>query len=119
MAESSLVFLTIPACVAGIDSATRLEYVQKGYYSFYDYSVACWALHLRESLIKSTTDEAKNQLAECLGAFIETHWSNNATTIMVPPAVEEELGIFKGEDFFSKLCQAVVSTRKQLSRHGQ
>jgi len=96
-------------------------FFSKGYYSFLDYAVACWVLHLQAvaaapGLIGNKLDE----IAESLSLFIDTHWAKGESgDLPVSKTMNDKLRVFSRLVCFPKLTQAVISARKQLGIHGK
>lgn len=121
--EHILAFLSSP----GMDKKLQLEetrtFVRKGYYSFLDYSVAYWAVHLQavagdRSEIPSDRFE---ELTELLDLYIDTRWVKRdaETDFATSATMNEKLKAFEAIDCFPRLVYATVFARKQLSIHGR
>lgn len=55
-----------------------------GRYSFHDYAVVCWVLHLESWLSGGTPAESSvSALAETLGVFLDRHYSDGTRKIKV------------------------------------
>ncbi|KAH7163352.1 hypothetical protein B0J13DRAFT_634582 [Dactylonectria estremocensis] len=118
LAQTCLLFLSIDACSSTQDSDALRTYLMKGYYSFFDYAVACWSLHLQSALSDLNVDEERNRVGECLESFLDLHLSNSVVQLRVSATMMEKIKIFQGSDFYAKLCQAIVAERKQLGADG-
>lgn len=113
----SIAFLCTEACLNHVDSSQRRKYVRQGYYSFYDYAVACWSLHFQSAIGTTQTQKSIEILAEYFGIFLDLHWSKAAEEQTVSSAIKDKLDAFRKFDCFAKLTEAFVSARKQLGIH--
>ncbi|KAI0595286.1 hypothetical protein F4775DRAFT_569708 [Biscogniauxia sp. FL1348] len=117
--QQILAYLSIPACTIQSTNSDIQEWASKGYYSFFDYAVACWALHIQAITTNMQSNETGWLLEEDMDCFLCSHWSNNLTDAMVSPAMHEKLKPFCEFECYPKLAQAMVSARKQLSMYGK
>ncbi|KAH7022148.1 hypothetical protein EDB80DRAFT_694105 [Ilyonectria destructans] len=118
LAQTCLLFLSTDECGRGQDPSTIKQYLMKGHYSFFEYAVACWSLHLQSALPDLSSDEEISLLGECLESFLTFHWSDSRTELTVSATIMEKIKIFHESDFSAKLAQAIVSSRKQLGPDG-
>lgn len=93
--------------------------IMSGVHAFYDYASACWALHLQTGIPSPDTGDELDHLQETLETFIELHWSSTPKYLPIPKKVQESLSPIKSSEFYDKMSQAVVWSRKQLSSHCQ
>ena len=87
-----------------------------GYYSFLDYAVACWALHLLAGLSGITSNAIHEDFAETLEPFLDLHYKES-NGIKVSDVVSNKLQPFKSFAIHGKLCKAVASAKKQLDTY--
>ncbi|KAF7554205.1 hypothetical protein G7Z17_g3062 [Cylindrodendrum hubeiense] len=118
LAQTCLQFMSIDACGRNQDQQDIKQNLMKGYYSFLDYAVACWSLHLHSALPGLSSGTDTNELGEDLVAFLDFHRSESPTKLTVPASILAKIKAFKEHNFFDELAQAVVSARKQLGHDG-
>ncbi|KAK7397580.1 hypothetical protein QQX98_013055 [Neonectria punicea] len=119
LAQACLSFLSIEACGRDQDAPQVEHHLMKGYYSFLDYAVACWPLHVQSALPGISDNEEPGLLSECLEGFLDLHWSGPTSELTVSATIMEKIKVFRDADFFPKLAQAIVSARKQLGPSGK
>ncbi|KAK4221419.1 hypothetical protein QBC38DRAFT_492123 [Podospora fimiseda] len=120
LAESCLLYLSIPGCTTEIERKTVLSHLLGGSYAFVDYAVACWSLHVQKALPGIDSTEKKTILAEGISTFLEAHWRESATmTMTVSTQMNDKLKAMEGFEFYPKFVQAIISARKQLGPHGK
>ncbi|KAK7431623.1 hypothetical protein QQZ08_001841 [Neonectria magnoliae] len=119
LAQACLSFLSIEACGRDQDAPQVEHHLMKGYYSFLDYAVACWSLHLQSALPGISDNEKPGLLSECLEGFLDLHWSGPTSELTVSTTIMEKIKVFRDTDLFPKLAQAIVSARKQLGPSGK
>ena len=111
-------YLSLPSVTKGVEDHETEKSWLEGFFSFYEYAVSSWVFHL-EAGIAIEKKELLDQLAEALEVFLELHWVESSDTLVVSKTIQDKLQPMKEYGMFSKLVQAVFSTRKQLGRHGQ
>ncbi|KAI2628485.1 hypothetical protein GGR54DRAFT_587349 [Hypoxylon sp. NC1633] len=117
---ASVGFLGFPE-VDGKRSKDEIEVdILEGSLAFYDYSSACWTIHLQAG-IPPHNDDADNlvSLIETLEGFIEVHWSETARRLAVSKTTHGGLEAISQSESYEKISQAVGWSKKQLSRGGQ
>ncbi|KAK3936465.1 hypothetical protein QBC46DRAFT_419250, partial [Diplogelasinospora grovesii] len=96
------------------------DLVRRGYYGWMDYAVCYWVRHLEAGLVSpERDDEAIGELAESLDAFLSLHYTSPTKSFSVSQGNVSRLQCFKDMECYSKLQQAVISTRKQLTFPGE
>lgn len=110
-------YLNLPALCK---SATAIdENIRSGYYSFMDYAISNWVLHLEEAT-KSDDSEAKEALSdisESLGVFLDEHWAKPPKLVPVADRHIAKLKPFQSETFYKKLESAFGWGRKMVYSH--
>ena len=118
LAILSVSYLSLPSVTKGVEDHETEKSWLEGFFSFYEYAVSSWVFHL-EAGIAIEKKELLDQLAEALEVFLELHWVESSDTLVVLKTIQDRLQPMKEYGMFSKLRQAVFSTRRQLGRHGQ
>ncbi|KAK3342072.1 hypothetical protein B0T25DRAFT_358324 [Lasiosphaeria hispida] len=94
-----------------------------GFYPFYDYASACWAMHLQSCLLVLTTDQEDSEkvshLQETLETFVELHWSPTCKALPDIKRIQKSLSPVKSSEVFDKITQAVAWARRQAGKHGE
>ena len=111
-------YLSLPSVTKGVEDHGTEKAWLEGFFSFYEYAVSSWVFHLEAGIVIEKK-ELLDQLAEALEVFLELHWVERPNTLVVSKMIQDKLQPMKEYGIFSKLTQAVFSTRKQLGRHGQ
>jgi hypothetical protein len=119
MAVLSVSYLSLPEIDKEKEDWETEKALLQGYFSFYDYAVSSWVFHLEAGIPGAITKDLLDRLAETLEVFLDLHWSDPSNTLVASKTIQEKLQPLREFDFHGKLTQAVVSTRKQLRRHGQ
>ncbi|KAM7213295.1 hypothetical protein V8F06_011306 [Rhypophila decipiens] len=122
--EQVLAFLNSPGMDhESLKMADIRDLVRKGYYSFLDYSVAYWPMHLQAiAAARSKLDGTKfEELTDLVSVFIDSHRMkrNDEAEAQTSSTMAGKLEPFSQLDCFPKLVQAVNYARKQLSLHGK
>lgn len=115
----TLEYLTVPSNFHEGDEKELSKTVLNGLFGYLEYAVVCWVLHLQEVLLSSLESKQLAELGEALDVFLEGHYQEVPIAPCVPKTTSEELSIMKDCQFYDKLCQAVVWSRKQLNTFGQ
>lgn len=119
IAQMCLTYLSFLPCVAGQDLEAIANRFREGYYSFLDYAIACWSLHLQEAAPKLEDSGLKARLGEDLEVFLQLHWSKAAADITPAKPIAERLKCFHAYPFYPRLAQAFIAARKQLGPYGK
>jgi hypothetical protein len=119
LAVLSVSYLSLPEIDREKEDWETEKALLQGYFSFYEYAVSSWGFHLEAGIPGAITKDLLDQLAETLEVFLDLHWTSPSNTLVASKTMQEKLQPLREFDFHSKLTQAVVSTRKQLGRHGQ
>lgn len=119
MALASLGFLTFPELDINRKREESEKDVLGGRLAFFDYTSACWAIHLQSGL--PDLDESENivSLTETLEVFVDLHWSSTAKPLAISKTIRESLRVFSKSERYDNILQAVSWSKKQLSRSGQ
>lgn len=118
LAILSISYLSLPEVAKGREDCEIEKALLQGFFSFYEYAVPSWVFHL-EAGISILSKELLDQLAEALEVFLDLHWADSSEELVVSKAIKDKLQPLKDYDIYNRLAQAVMSTRKQLGRHGQ
>lgn len=78
-----------------------------GMYAFYDYSSACWDLHLQAALKTLEESLELNDLVETLETFIESHWLHSAKELTVRDKTYKSISLLKAEDSYERIAQVL------------
>ncbi|KAK0705713.1 hypothetical protein B0H67DRAFT_498262 [Lasiosphaeris hirsuta] len=94
-----------------------------GFYPFYDYASACWAMHLQSCLLVLAPDqedaERVSHLQETLETFVDVHWSPTSKPLADIKRIEKSLLPVRSSELFGKMTQAVAWARRQAGKHGE
>ncbi|KAI0010504.1 hypothetical protein F4779DRAFT_577169 [Xylariaceae sp. FL0662B] len=119
LALATIGFLGFPE----IDSARNKDDVEndvlEGRLALYDYASVCWPIHLQASFPCHDESENLPTLIETLEAFVDLHWSNTMTSLVVSKTLHDSLGPISQSESYEKIAQAVAWSTKQLSKRGQ
>ncbi|KAH0563509.1 hypothetical protein GP486_001930 [Trichoglossum hirsutum] len=119
LAVLSVSYLSLPEIDKEKEAWETEKALLQGYFSFYEYAVSSWCFHLEAGIPGAITKDLLDQLAEALEVFLDLHWSSPSNTLVASKTLQEKLQPLRESDFYNKLTQAIISTRKQLGRHGQ
>jgi len=113
-------YLSTPGCSTDANPEKIPGHLLSGHYSFLDYAVACWSIHLQRSASLLREDgKNKELLGESLGVFLDLQWADDATANPLSIQMEERLKSFQTYSFYVQLAQALVAARKQLGPYGK
>ncbi|RYP68514.1 hypothetical protein DL769_005502 [Monosporascus sp. CRB-8-3] len=121
LAMLSVAYLCFPDINSRLESSAVETALLAGSYSFYEYAIACWVLHLLSWLSGSAEEEIRDQeeqirdLAESLEVFLDLHYSDSGGKHTVSKTMHDKLQALNIFEFYDSLAQAVVSSRKQLT----
>jgi len=111
-------YLSLPEITKGREDCETEEALLQGFFSFYEYAVSSWVFHL-EAGVSVPAKELLAQLAEALEVFLDLHWTDSPEALVVSKSTKDKLQALQEYGIYSRLVQAVFSTRKQFGRHGQ
>ncbi|KAH8789515.1 hypothetical protein F5882DRAFT_354269 [Hyaloscypha sp. PMI_1271] len=118
LAILSVSYLSLPEITKDREDCETEEALLQGFFSFYEYAVSSWVFHL-EAGVSVPAKELLAQLAEALEVFLDLHWTDSPEALVVSKTTKDKLQPLQEYDIYSRLVQAVISTRKQFGRHGQ
>ena len=121
MASTCIVYLSMPAFEVSKSIQDLQEAFLQGTYSFVDYAVCFWAIHL-ESAISSIAKKCLDRLSEvleCLEAFLGLHWAFEGKPETISNTVRHDLDILKQHPSYNQICQAVTFAKNQLRPTGK
>jgi hypothetical protein len=117
LTELCISYLNLPALCQG---ATAIdENIRGGYYSFMDYAISNWVLHLEEATKcdDSEHDKPLSDISESLGVFLDQHWARPTKLTQVAERHIAKLKPFQSEMFYKKLEYAFGWSRKMVYSH--
>jgi hypothetical protein len=116
MATYCIDYLNMPLFQGTIEDAT----VMKGAYGFMEYAVSNWSRHVEvAAFLACGYHQVMAHLVESLDLFLDVHWRDPTIKLPVSQRTTDRLEFFGNSTNFSKLEQAITSTRKQLAFFGQ
>ncbi|XPS93405.1 hypothetical protein M3J09_002762 [Ascochyta lentis] len=95
--------------------------LHKGDYAFADYASCFWATHLVEGICHIAHNASCNlqDLMEAIDTFIIVHWASRPDLLTVSKTLQMQLAPLNHYGEYSKICQAIVSTKNQLLSTGK
>lgn len=120
LAQLCISYLNLPGLCKG--AAAVDENIRSGYYSFMDYAISNWVLHLEEAAKwedpeAEEAEEALANISESLGVFIDEHWARPSKLVTLAERHVEKLIAFQSETFYDKLKYAFGWGRKMVYSH--
>ncbi|RYP61328.1 hypothetical protein DL771_010167 [Monosporascus sp. 5C6A] len=116
---SRLAYLNLPQMEIGRNEEDIRSDLVRGAYAFYDYTSACWAMHLPNAVSELKAGGKLTDLQETLETFIELHWSPAHKVLQDTKRIQNSLAPMESSKHISDIIQAVAWAQKQSSRHGQ
>jgi len=121
MATLCIVYLSMPAFEIDKSPKDVERAFLQGVYSFVDYAVCFWALHLESAtsdLGKEDPDRL-SEVSECLEAFLDLHWVDEGKTEVVSNTLRDHLDNLNQHPYYEQVCQAVAFAKNQLRPTGK
>ncbi|RYP05725.1 hypothetical protein DL765_009750 [Monosporascus sp. GIB2] len=115
----SLAYLNLPQMEIERNEEDIRSDLVRGAYAFYDYTSACWAMHLPNAISELKAGGKLTDLQETLETFIELHWSPTHKVLQDTKRIQNSLAPIKSSKYINDITQAVAWAQKQSSRHGQ
>ncbi|KAK5056111.1 hypothetical protein LTR84_012664 [Exophiala bonariae] len=116
MATLCVAYLNMPEFESNREEAAVKDSYLKGAYSFADYAMCFWALHVEAALINANELDANllKELTESIEIFLDLHLMDQATPEVVPSKVYQCLKILEQHDYYDQACQAVAAAKSWL-----
>lgn len=124
-AEHDLAYLCLEylACPQFDPSATAQSITSgifSGFYSFADYAVISWALHLESSLdLEQSTADRLEELTGALQVFLDLQWANRQEEPTMPNNLKRRLKPLETHPCYERACSAIAVQREQLRPTGK
>ena len=94
--------------------------VRSGYYAFLDYAIAYWCRHLEAAAANiSEGDDNFRELSESVDVFLQLHWIDSKSEIVIPRGLRNRLQAFQNQTYFDKLTKAITTSNRRLVTYGK